>query len=212
MCPTITSSRRSRSPRGPLPPQRVVLAFFDAELRATHGARALVSCRPSGIDSAEDCRVPALFLPGRVVGEQSWIVVAPAPPRAIGLHFVEGVREGVAVRPDHPSQLDVRRCPPNVGERRPEGLEHLDIARADDLPRRLPDAIGVTGKQSTERVDHPTRIRGPSTSLCVEKYQGPPGEPATVSDQRHNGCMSRPRVPVTRLRRESARDRSGARA
>jgi len=78
--------------------------------------------------------MPALLLPGGVVGEELRIVVAPAPPRAVVLHFGESVREGGTVGLDHPAELDVCRRLPDPRKRCPEGFEQRPVAQVDDVP------------------------------------------------------------------------------
>ena len=135
-----------------------MLALFDTELPAADDAFALVCHWPSGTVSTDHSRMPTLLLPGGVVCEEFRIVVAPAPPPAVVLHFAESVREGITVGLDHPAQLDVRRRLPDHPKRCTEGFEQRCVARAYDLPRCPPNTGRIAGKQIAQRVGHPARI------------------------------------------------------
>ena len=138
-----------------------MLALLDIEPSAADRALALIGRRPSGAVLTEHSRMAALLLPGGVICEQSWVVVAPAPPPAEALHLGEGVVEGVTIRPDHPTELDICRRPTDLRKCRPEEVEQRDVARADDLPRGLPDPVRIRRQQIIERPRHPARVRHP---------------------------------------------------
>lgn len=71
--PSILASRPSP---GPSPPERMVLALFDAEAPAADGAFALVGRRPPCRVPADDRRVSPLFFSVGVEGEESRVVVS----------------------------------------------------------------------------------------------------------------------------------------
>jgi len=78
--------------------------------------------------------MPALLLPGGVVGEELRIVVAPALPRSVVLHFGESVSEGGTIGLDHAAELDVSRRLPDPRKRCPEGFEQRSVAQVDNVP------------------------------------------------------------------------------